>query len=336
MKKVTYVGLIITIVGLLSACGTADKKETEVKNTGTYPLTIKNYTKAEGGTQWHEKDQVFDKAPERILANTRPAAELLLHLGLQEKIVGVGAVFGMADPDVSSEFEQLNHLSDGYISKETALSVDPDLVFGRGGLFENEEWGNGTVDAINEMGISTYIQETSTDKATFDSVYKDIDNLGSIFEAKPAADRFKKELETREKTLKTKVDEVGTEQTFALLFMSDPSEISIYSANGESFFNSMVEMIKLDNVLRDIQGDVSLETLIEKDPDVLIVPDWSTYQKGAKKNEMVEAVLLNQKLSSLKAIKNKQVYSVDYNYMFGYGYQSLTGMELLVEELYGN
>jgi iron complex transport system substrate-binding protein len=29
------------------------------------------------------------------------------------------------------------------------------------------------------------------------------------------------------------------------------------------------------------------------------------------------------------------VYSVDYNYMFGYGYQSLAGMELLIDEMYG-
>lgn len=335
MKK-TITFLATAFLFTLSGCGNTNNTTDNTNSTDSkYPVTIKNVTKAEGGTEWTEKKQTFDKAPERVLANTRPAAELLLHLGLKDKIAGVGAVFGMDDPDVKAEFDELNHLSDGYINKETALSVDPDLIFGRGGLFDNAEWGNGTVDSINEMGIPTYVQETSTQNATFESVYNDIDNLGKIFDVKPAADSFKADLKEREQHLKDRVKEVGKEQDFVILFMTDPNEVSIYPAYGESFFNSMFDMIGLNNVLRDEKGDVALETLIETDPDVLIVPDWTTTTAGTKKNDMVDAVLNNEKLSSMKAIKNKQVYSVDYNYMFGYGYQSLAGMELLIDEMYG-
>ncbi|MGM0125360.1 iron complex transport system substrate-binding protein [Enterococcus sp. AZ194] len=335
MKKWATVLITITALALFTGCGSKSEPTKSTEKEEGYPVTIQNFTKAEGGTEWRVKEQVFEKAPERVLANTQPAAELLLHLGLQDRIVGVGAVFGMSDEEVSQEFSKLNHLSDGYLSKEAALSVDPDLIYGRGGLFENEEWGNGTVDSINEMGIATFVQETSTDKATFESVYHDIDHLSELFDVQSAGENFKEELKGRESALKKQVTEVGKEQTFALLFMSDPSDLSIYSASGESFFNSMMKMVKLDNALGDIQGDASLETLIQRDPDVLIVPDWSTYKEGAKKDEMVQAVLSNEKISSLKAVKNKQVYSVDYNYMFGYGYQSLTGMEQLAEELYG-
>lgn len=339
MKKTMITLLATTFVLTLSACGTTSETSSTADSSAVldslYPLTISNFTRAEGGAEWTEKDQVFEQAPERVLANTRPAAELLLHLGLKDQIAGVGAVFGMEDPEVATEFDELNHLSEDYISKETALSVDPDLIFGRGGLFDNAEWGNGTVDSINEMGILTYVQETSTQDATFDSVYQDIDNLGRIFDVQEAADTFKADLQEREQHLRDRVEEVGQEQSFVMLFMTDPSEVSIYPAYGESFFNSIMDMVGLDNVLRDVQGDVSIETLIETDPDVLIVPDWTTTTEGADKYEMVDVILENEKLSSMKAIKNKQVYSVDYNYMFGYGYQSLAGMELLVDEMYG-
>lgn len=335
MKK-TLTLFAVAFIFTLSGCGNTDDTTNSTRSTDSnYPLTIKNVTRTEGGAKWIEKDQVFEKVPERVLANTRPAAELLLHLGLKDKIAGVGAVFGMDDSDVKAEFDELNHLSKDYINKETALSVDPDLIFGRGGLFDNAEWGNGTVDSINEMGIPTYVQETSTQNATFESVYNDIDNLGKIFDVEPAAKSFKEDLKEREQNLKDRVKEVNNEQRFVMLFMTDPSEVSIYPAYGESFFNSMFDMTGLDNVLRDVQGDVSLETLIETDPDVLIVPDWTTTTAGAKKNDMIDAVLSNEKLSSMKAVKNKQVYSVDYNYMFGYGYQSLAGMELLIDEMYG-
>lgn len=39
----------------------------------TYPLTVSNYT-TENGT-WVAKEQTFDKAPERVVANTQGAAE---------------------------------------------------------------------------------------------------------------------------------------------------------------------------------------------------------------------------------------------------------------------
>ncbi|MBH9788104.1 ABC transporter, partial [Clostridioides difficile] len=87
MKKKLLLGIGLAALLTLTACGNTSKdtsKETQTKEH--YPLTIENFTKAEGGSTWEKKDQVFDKAPERIMANTRPAAELLLHLGLGDKI----------------------------------------------------------------------------------------------------------------------------------------------------------------------------------------------------------------------------------------------------------
>lgn len=328
MKKI--VSSLILGMLILSGCNSATTESTKQSSeTGDYPLTISNFAKAEGSDTWIKKDQTFEKAPEKVLANTQPAAELLLHLGLKDKIAGVGAVFGEPDTTVAKDFGELNQLSSEYIGKETALSVDPDLVYGRGGLFDNQDWGVGTVDSLNEMGINTFVLSSSVTGATFDSVYNDIDNLGKIFDVKDKAEAFKSELKTRQKALEEKVTSEDN-QTFALIFTSDPSALSVYSASKESFFNNIFEMIKLDNVFKDESGDVSIEKLIETDPEVIIVPEWET--ESGKTN--VEEILQNEKLSSMQAVKNKKVYQVDYNYMFGYGYQSLDGLEKLVDEMY--
>ncbi|WP_430610355.1 ABC transporter substrate-binding protein [Enterococcus sp. DIV0876] len=329
--KIIGLGLVLVT---LSACG-SENSSTQASSSAaesTYPLTISNYTKAEGGSEWTAKDQTFAAAPKKVLANTQPAAELLLHLGLKDRIAGVGATFGAADESVAAEYAELNDLGSDYISKETALSVDPDMIFGRGGLFDNQDWGVGTVDSLNEMGIPTYVQETSVTGATFDSVYKDIENLGKIFDVPDAAAAFEQELKERQAALEEKVADKEV-QTFAHLFMSDPSEVSVYAAQDESFFNSNFEMIKLDNVFKDYSGEVSVETLIETDPDVLIVGDWSTIEGSVSGEEIIKGLYDNEKLSSMKAIKNKQVYALDYNYLFGYGYQALTGLEQLVDEM---
>lgn len=335
MKKKLVLGIGLAAMLTLTACGGATETSStaETQTEDHYPLTIKNYTKAEGATTWEEKEQVFDKAPERIMANTRPAAELLLHLGLGDKIVGVGASFGSPDKEVEAEYAQLPILSDAYVGKEVTLGTDPDLVYGRGGLFENADWGTGTVDSLNEMGVSTYVLESSVTGGTYDSIYKDIENLGELFNVQEKADSFINQLKERQASITSSLASIKDEKTFAYLHMTDPKELSVYAANGETFFNDVFKMVKLENAFKDEQGEIGIEQLIAADPDVLIIPMWK--DKDPENAERIkEDLYANPKLSSMKAIKNKQIYLVDYNYMFGYGYHSIEGMELLAKEMY--
>ncbi|MFL1998952.1 ABC transporter substrate-binding protein [Lysinibacillus irui] len=331
MKKKLLIGIGLAALLTLTACGNTSKniaEETQAKDH--YPLTVENFSKTEGGSTWEKKDQVFDKAPERIMANTRPAAELLLHLGLGDKIVGVGANFGTVDKSVEGEYAKLTILSDEYVGKEVTLGTDPDLVFGRGGLFDNAEWGVGTVDSLNEMGIKTFVLESSVTGGTYDSIYNDIKNIGEIFNVQDKADSFIKELKGRQQNISSKLESIKEEKTFAYLHTNDPKELFVFPAHDETFFNDAFKMVKLENIFKDETGDVSVETLIAADPDVLILPNWD----GSDLTKVREEIYANPKLSSMKAIKNKQMYIVDYNYMFGYGYNTIDGMEALAKEMY--
>lgn len=334
MKKKLLAAAILVSMVTLSACGGAEKKAENANSDKTaYPMTIKNYGRPEATAEWKEVDQTFDKAPERIVANTRPAAELLLHLGLKDKIVGVGAVFGEPDKEVEKDFDDLHSLGKEYISKEITLGEDPDLVFGRGGLFDNAEWGNGTVNTLNDMGMKTFVLASSVTGGTYESVYEDIENLGNLFGVQENAKTFSTKLKTRQKAIQENLSAIKEEKEFALLFITDPNEVSVYGAKDETFFNDLFKMVKLNNVYAKTEGDISIEALIETDPEVLIIPDWTT-TGGVSPEEIKEALYSNAKLSSLKAIKNKQIYAVDYNYMFGYGYIGIEGMELLAKEMY--
>ncbi len=360
MKK--FIALTMAMLLILSLGGCADKEQSASNDTPTaapanaatqapteaaaaapqdnatvYPLVIKNYTKAEGGTEWAEKEITFDQAPERIVATTRTAAEFLIHLGLADKIVGVGGVFGAPDEAVKEEFDKLTNLGESYISKEVAMSVDPDFVFGRGGLFDNADWGVGTVDDLNNMGIKTYVMESSVTGGTFDSIYTDIEMIGKIFNVPEAAEQFANELRTRQQTVVDALSVIDQDKTFGYLHITDPESLSIYAAYGETFFNDMFRMLRLQNVFEQEQGDISVEALIEQNPDVLIALHWDTEGEDATQtNEQVTIlqVINNPKLESLDAVKNKQIFVANYNHLFGYSYQSLDGLEKLAKQLY--
>lgn len=331
MKKTRLLGTALTVALSLAGCASSNNTPSGTSETQAYyPVTIQNYARTDEGASWEKKDQVFDRAPERIMANTRPAAELLLHLGLGDKIVGVGANFGVPDPSVEEQYAELNFLSDEYVGKEVTLGTNPDLVFGRGGLFADAEWGVGTVDALNNMKVHTYVLESSIAGGTYESIYMDIENIGKIFNVQQAADRFAKELKDKQAAISSKLESIQDHKTFAYLHTNDPNELSVYPASEESFFNDAFGMIKLDNVFANEQGDISVETLIAVDPDILILPKWDETDLEKVRDE----IYANPKLSSMKAIKNKQIFIVDYNYLFGYSYNTIDGMEQLAKEIY--
>ena len=340
MKKMMIIAMLGLSALTLAACG-EKKSDSTTENSSqsaktAYPLTIKNYKKVVGNSStgdasWPESTQTFKQAPKKVVANTRPMAELLLHLGLEKSIAGVGAVFGEKDTSVEKEFDKLKDLGNNYITQETALSVNPDFVFGRGGLFEKSEWGVGTVESLNEMQIPTYITKTSITGGTFDSIYGDIDNLGKIFDVKPAADKFKGELKTQEANLKERLKPVKKTQTFAYIHSNDPADINGYSLTGDTFSVSLFKMLKLKQAYDVPTGTVSLEKIIESDPDIIIIPKWDDTDNAEK---TVKGLYKSDKVSNLKAIKNKKVYILNYNYMFGYGYQSLAGFDAFAKQVY--
>ena len=93
MKKIITAAVLGLSALTLAACGqkAAEKSTTSSSQSDqtTYPLRIKNYKKSVGSDSkadptWPESTQTFTHAPKKVLANTRPMAELLLHLGLEK------------------------------------------------------------------------------------------------------------------------------------------------------------------------------------------------------------------------------------------------------------
>jgi iron complex transport system substrate-binding protein len=333
MKKKKLLACGLTVLLLLAGCGnsaTNDGSDKAAKSSKShYPLTIHNYTKTEGGKDWKKKDQVYKEEPKRVMATTRTVAELLLHLGLKDRIVGVGGNFGAADTSVEKQYNSLKKLGSSYVGKEVAIGTNPDIIVSRGDLFDNADWGVGTVSSLNSMGVNTYALKSSIRGGTYDDIYQDIDNLGKIFNVLDKAKAFSNKLKAHQKKITSKLSKIKKTQTFAYLHMSDPKEVYVYSAYGETFFNNAFKMVKLNNVFKNVNGNVSVETLVKTNPDVLIVLDW-----GADGSKMKKALYSNPKLASMKAIKNKKIHSMDYNYLFSYSYNTLDGLDTLAKEMY--
>ncbi|WP_433753838.1 ABC transporter substrate-binding protein [Paenibacillus amylolyticus] len=308
----------------------ADEKTSGADASGaaqtTYPVTVSNYT-TENGT-WVKKDQTFDKAPERVVANTQGAAELMIRLGLTDKLVGVAALFGSVPDDIADEFKKIPVLAEGYVGKELTIGASPDLVVGRGGLFEDADWGVGTVSNLNDMGIKTYVQSTSVPDASLDSLYQDITELGEIFNVQANAAAYIETLKARANALTAR----ASTETINYASFSDNGDgtIGIYNGNGDTFIESAMSLINMHNMLINETGTLSLEKLIEINPDAMII---SRYAGGIDPEQTIEKLLANKQVQNINAVKNKKIYIIDFNNFWGYGDSIFTGVEGLADDL---
>lgn len=303
--------------------------ETEAPSSSTvYPLSIENYTNNGEGTEWQPKTLVFEHAPEKVVANTQGAAELMIKLGLTDRLIGVAALFGAGDPDVAGEFQTIPVVSEGYASKELVVGTSPDLVMGRADLYADADWGVGTVAGLDELGIQSFVQSTSLKGATLDSLYADIEQLGQIFDVQERASEYNEQLRQRAQDLKDQTG--GQQRSFAYVFPGDDNVTSVYSGNIDTFAGDVLGLLGLDNVFADVTGEVSKEQLIAADPDVLLI---SVYTGGPNAEQLMERVYGDDSISSLKAIRNKAVYTIDFNQFWGYSYSIFDGAEKLAAEL---
>lgn len=216
MKQGKWVSLLMTFVMTISlaSCGAPSAQTTLPPETsapvetgqpveGNYPVTVQVYD--ENGTLYAE---TFEKAPERVVCNQPQAIQLLLALGLGDRIVGACRSVGDVNEKYRDEFEALPFIADNDSpSKEVVLDAKPDLIIGWGSTFTEDTLGS--VQDWNERGIATYIVDNSASgvegRRTVSRLYNDIEKLGEIFGIEDKAQAMISDMKTREQAIADKV-----------------------------------------------------------------------------------------------------------------------------------
>lgn len=167
LKKATSALLALAMVLSLAACSNGGASATPTPSAAPapaaspsaapeapaadshYPLTITTYNYAKEQVQY-----TFEKAPERVYAQAQDNIEILLALGLGDKIVGSSGLDGEIRPDLAEEFAKINYY-DSMPSKEEMLGLEPDFITGWYSTFSDKRLGD--VDFWQERGIGTYM-----------------------------------------------------------------------------------------------------------------------------------------------------------------------------------
>ncbi len=277
----------------------------------TYPVTIENC----GCTL------TFDKAPERVVSLYPPNTEMLILLGVQDRIVGVGGYQAAAYllPETEAAYEGLAEVKltdDGASSvpREVLIAAQPDLVTdNQPNWFYNAEKGFATVEEITAAGAQIYTLSAKCGggkvDATIEDIYTDLENYGKIFDVEERAEAVIAEMKATIADVQARIE--GQPPVKVLIYDAGEGPLSVF---GPGTYDYVFELAGGVNVFADLDqsyGQVSIEEVATREIDVFVVPDYGpdyTYAPSAEER----AEWLIQAFPETEASKNRRVVILPY------------------------
>lgn len=243
----------------------------------------------------------FAAAPQRVITIKSTSTEMLLALGLGDRIVGTAFQDGPVPEQWEADASSLTSISDFVPSEEAVLEEQPDLVYaGWESAFAAD--GAGARSELASLGVNTYVSPSACrsanvpTKLTFDDIFGDIEQVASIFRVDPSA-----LLESQRADLAS-ITPTGGGRT---AFWYSSGDDTPYSGAGTGAPELVMETAGLTNIAADVPGGwapLSWEAVVDADPDVIVLIDasWNTAQSKIDKLES------NPATAGLTAVVNKR------------------------------
>ncbi|MCZ4345057.1 putative F420-0 ABC transporter substrate-binding protein [Devosia neptuniae] len=250
----------------------------------SYPLSIENCGVS----------VVFDAAPKRVVTIKSTATEMLLALGLGNRIVGVGFQDGPVPQAWAVGGGALPVLAEKLPSQEVVLEVEPDLIYG-GWESNFAADGAGERASLASLGVASYVSPAACRsikpaKLSFDGLFADIAEMGAIFDASSAADALIAEQQAALAAIPA--DDRG----LSVLWYSSGTKAP-YVGAGSNAPAMMMAALGLNNIMGDVdEGWVSAswEAIVDANPDVIILVDAAWNSVDQKKQLLAENPITSQ------------------------------------------
>jgi iron complex transport system substrate-binding protein len=314
----------IAVTALLTGCaataGDAAASDRPDAATSGYPLTIDNC-----GTE-----VTFDSAPERVVTIKSSTLELLLALGLEDRVIGSAFSDGPTPEAYAETASGIDVLSDKVPSQEATLAAEPDLVFA-GWESNLSAEGAGDRETLAKLGVGTYVAPAACkdegympNPLTFDEVFREFEEAGDIFGVPDAA----ADLVASQRAELDAIEPNGDGLT--ALWYSSGTETPFVGA-GIGAPQMIMQAAGLENIAADVDDtwtSMGWEAIVAANPDVIVLVDaaWNTAEQKIEHLESSAAT------AALPAVQAERYLVVDFPATEA-GVRNVSAVASLVEQL---
>lgn len=287
MKKIS---LVVIIALVLSLCACTAGKETG--SAGGEGFVISNEILGE------RYDFEYTDVPERIVSLASPATEMLLALGLEDRIVG----YAMQDNEIPAKYKEAFDAlpcitQDWNVSKEAILTLEPDFM-----MFWNGS-GDYTYDFLTTFGISTYTMTSDVAGAKIESVYDDFTNMGKIFGKEDRADEIISEMQAKIASVEKKLE--GAQAVKVAYVDAYSTDEAVFTA-GDALVADIFRTAGGENVVNhtdDPWMNISWEQMAASDPQWIVI---GVYVGVEDADYWIDFLKNHPAMSQTDAVKNER------------------------------
>lgn len=233
---------------------------------------------------------------ERIISAVPSNTEVLVELGVADKLVGVDKY----SEGIEGLDEKLPKMDMNNPDAEAIIALEPDIIIASG----HNKVGSAEdpYKAIVDAGIPVvYIPSSDS----IEGIYKDIEFMASLVDKEKKGEEIissmKEEIAKYEKLGKT------VKEKKKVYFEIGPAP-DLFTLGNSTFINEMIEIIGAENIFKDQEGWIppTEESIIDANPDVILTT--VNYVEDA-----TGEILARDGWEEITAIKNKDVYYIDSN-----------------------
>ncbi|MCK9632651.1 MAG: cobalamin-binding protein [Methanoregula sp.] len=235
----------------------------------------------------------LNKIPQRIVSLAPSNTELLVSLGLRDRMVGVTDVC-----DYPPAVQNITRIG-GYsaISTEKVAATRPDLVVA------SDITPQETVSRLRGLGLTVVV----VSPCNIDDMIRDIGVVGTLTGTMTRADELAANLSARLSAVAAAASKTD-KPTVAHVVWHSP----LYVSGNDTLQNDAIEHAGGVNRFSEKSGwgTVSLEEFLTANPDIIIV-NGGGGMDSTSSDVILEAFMTNPQYASLSAVKNHRVYAVN-------------------------
>ncbi|CAM3305235.1 ABC transporter substrate-binding protein [Mycobacterium frederiksbergense] len=301
--------LVVASLVVLTACGQPDAPAEPGSAAAGFPITVQNCG----------RDVVIDTPPQRAVSLNQGSTEILLSLGLADRMVGSATWTDPVRENLAEDNAKVPQLAVNKPSLETVLDAEPDFVsasfagtLGPGGVADRDQFDSLGVpsylapsDCVGKVSVNA--DGARTEPFTMDAIYGEIRDLARIFDVTERGEELIASLEQRMQGSRLRAD------ADLAYWFSDIRAPYFGGCCGSP--GVITDTVGARNIFLDTTEEwpqVSWEVIADRDPDVLVLADLSRRTiDGDALAAKIEFLETNPVTSRLTAVREKRYIVVN-------------------------
>jgi len=312
--------IVISSVGILAVAALAGCASTPAESVSTddhggdYPMTVENC----------DTEVTVDHAPERAVSLNQSATEIMIALGLEQRMAGTSYETDPVAADIAEAYDSIPLLTDGLLQHETLLEAQPDFVYSSFASFLTTD-NAGERAELHDLGVPTYLSEFDCTYheaveggATFEMLFDEIDTIAQIFDVPDAGDAVVAQQQAVLDEGLAIAEQIEGVPTLAWFYSTAASASTPSVAGPGGLPQTVTEMLGAENAFADAATkwpEVSWDEIALRDPDVIVLADLTRGYPGDTAEEKLEFLKSDPLTSTMDAVINDRFIVVPGQYM---------------------